>query len=46
MHESDAEPFVTLAETQGLSVMHREEIGDPLERDRVSFTRLILRKSI
>ena len=46
MHESDTEPFVTLAETQGLSVMHREEIGDPLERDRVSFTRLILRKSI
>ena len=46
MHESDTEPFVTLAKTQGLSVLYREEIGDPLERDRVSYTRLILRKSI
>ena len=45
MLESDTEPFLALAEAQGLSVIHREENGDELERDSVSFTRLILTKS-
>ena len=45
MLESDADPFLALAETQGLSLIHREGNGDELERGGVSFTRLILTKS-
>lgn len=45
MLESDADPFLALAEAQGLSLIHREQNGDELERGGVSFTRLILTKS-
>jgi len=45
MLESDADPFLALAEAQGLSLIHREGNGDELGRDNVSFTRLILTKS-
>lgn len=45
MHESDTEPFLALAETHGLAAVYRQETGDELDRDGVSFTRLILTKS-
>lgn len=45
MYESDTEPFLTLAEARGLTPIYRKENRDELERDRVSFTRLILTKS-
>lgn len=45
MHESDADPFLTLAENHGLSLIHREGNADEMGRDSVSFTRLILTKS-
>lgn len=42
MHESDADPFLALAERHGLTCIYRKALEDELNRPGVSFTRLIL----